>query len=102
MSYNSSFDITNVVVLEPRTFFGIPASVAEVAAFNPSCKSKFLASGIATFINGPAILLRTASRNLSECIILIFFLMTFMDYCISSLFHHVYTVVLNHFISILY
>lgn len=41
MYYNSSFDIANVVVPEPKTFFVIPASVAEAAAFNPSCKSSF-------------------------------------------------------------
>ena len=52
------FEIIKVVVL-----FWIPASIAEAAAVVPNRAKTFFAKGIATFINGPANLLKNDPKN---------------------------------------
>ena len=44
-------------------FFWIPASIAEAAAVIPNGAKIFLAKGTATFINGPANLLKNGPKN---------------------------------------
>ena len=50
--------------------FWIPASIAEAAAVIPNGAKTFFATGIATFINGPAILLNNDPKNPPDWIIL--------------------------------
>ena len=74
MSSISSFDITSVVVPDPRNFLCIPASAADAAAVKPNGVKTLLASGLITFFingnpafsNGP----RSQPRNTPDCIIL--------------------------------
>ena len=44
-------------------FFKIPVSIAKAAAIIPNEAKTFFAKGIATFINGPAILLNNDAKN---------------------------------------
>ena len=44
MSSTSSFDIISVVVLDPKIFLCIPASVADAAAVNPNGIKTLLAN----------------------------------------------------------
>ena len=53
---------------EPFIFFYILPSIADIAAVKPNGANTFLANGIATFINGPAILLYNLSKNPPDCI----------------------------------
>ena len=48
--------------------FCILPSVADIAAVKPNGANTFLASGIATFINGPANLLNNLPKNPPDCI----------------------------------
>ena len=84
MSFISSFDIINIVLLceaedegrpDPKIFLCIPASAADATVVNPNgIKKAFGANGLITvfisgnpvFSNGPKSLL----RNPRECIIL--------------------------------
>ena len=51
-------------------FFWIPASIAEAVAVTPNGAKTFFAKGIATLINGPAILLNNDPKNPPDWIIL--------------------------------
>ena len=66
MSFISSFEIIEVVVPEPCIFFWIPASIAEVTTGIHNGANTFFATGIATFVNGPANLLNNDSKNLPD------------------------------------
>ena len=48
--------------------FCILPSIADIAAVKPNGANTFLASGIATFINGPANLLNNLPKNHPDCI----------------------------------
>ena len=48
-------------------FFLISASVAEAAAVIPNDAKTFFATGITTFINGPANLLNNDPKNPPDC-----------------------------------
>ena len=63
MSFISSFEIIKAVIQEPCIFFWIPPSIAEAAAVIPNGAKMFLAKGTATFINGPANLLKSDRKN---------------------------------------
>ena len=63
MSFISSFEIIKAVVQEQCIFFWIPASIAGAAAVIPNGAKMFLAKGTATFINGPANLLKSDPKN---------------------------------------
>ena len=73
ISFISSLEIINVVVLDPNIFLWIATSVAN-AAVNPNCTKTLLADGLSTFpikshpifSNGPKSLL----RNPPDCPIL--------------------------------
>ena len=66
ISFISSLEIINVVVLDPNIFLWIAASVADAAAVDPNCTKTFLADGLSTFpikshpifSNGPKSLLK--------------------------------------------
>ena len=60
MSFISSFEIISVVIPEPCIFFLIPASIAAAVISNGA--KIFYATGIATFINGPATLLNNKHK----------------------------------------
>ena len=62
MSFMSSSSIIYLIP-SPRIFFCIPPPIADIAAVNPSGANTFLANGIATFINGPAILLNKLPKK---------------------------------------
>ena len=49
-------------------FFLILPSIADIAAVKPNGANKFLANGIATFINGPDSLLNNLPKNPPDCI----------------------------------
>ena len=49
-------------------FFWILSSIADIAAVKPNGASTFLATDIATFINGPANLLNNLPKNPPDCI----------------------------------
>ena len=50
-------------------FFWIPASIAEAAAVIPNGAKKIFATGIATFINGPANLLNKDPKTTPDWIL---------------------------------
>ena len=50
ISFFSSFEIINVVVLDPNIFLWIAASVAYTAAVNPNGIATLLANGLSTFL----------------------------------------------------
>ena len=53
ISFNSSFEISNAVMLDPKISFLITVSVADDAAVNPKGTKTLLAKGLSTFyING--------------------------------------------------
>ena len=49
MSSISSFDITSVVVPDPKIFLCIPASAADAVAANPNGIKRLLVDGLITF-----------------------------------------------------
>ena len=49
MSFISSFDITSVVLPDPKIFLCIPASAADAAAVNPKGIKTLLTNGLITF-----------------------------------------------------
>ena len=67
ISFNSSFEIINVVFPDPNIFVCIPASAADAAAVNPKGIKTLLANGLITFFincnpafnNGPSNLLKS-------------------------------------------
>ena len=79
MLFMSSSSIINLIY-SPRIFFCIPPSIADIAAVNHSAANTFLANDIATFINGPAILLNKLPKkppdliNFFSCALLNFIL----------------------------
>ena len=72
--FKSSFEITNVVVLDPNILLWIAASVADAAAVNPNGIKTLLANGLSTFpikgnpvfSNGP----KSLPKNPPDCPIL--------------------------------
>ena len=70
MSFISSFEIIKVVVPQPCIFFWNPASTAEAAVVIPNGAKLFFATGTATFINGPAILLSNEPKKPPKLVIL--------------------------------
>ena len=66
----TSFEIIKVVVPESCIFFLISASIAYAAAVIPNGAKMIFAKGTATFINGPAILLKKKKKNPPDRIIL--------------------------------
>ena len=71
MSFISSFDITSVVVPNPKILLCILASAADAAAVNPNGIKALLANDlIKVFINGNHVFSnepRSLSRNPSDC-----------------------------------
>ena len=63
MSFIFLFENIKVVVHEPRTFFWIPASIAQAPAVILNGPEIFFAKGIVTFINGPANLHNNDPKN---------------------------------------
>ena len=45
----SLFEIVNAVMPDPKTFFWIPAPVADAGAINPSCIKTLLANSFSAF-----------------------------------------------------
>ena len=63
MSFIFLFENIKVVVHESRTFFWIPASIAQAPAVILNGPEIFFAKGIVTFINGPANLHNNDPKN---------------------------------------
>ena len=63
MLFLSSFGIISVDIPEPIYFFLILASIVDATAVTPNGAKIFFVNGIATFIIGPAILLRNAPKK---------------------------------------
>ena len=74
VSYISSFEIINVVIPDPKTYFWIAASVADAAVVNPNCIKTLLANGLSTFfIKGKPFLvmvLKSLPKTPPDCPIL--------------------------------
>ena len=70
MSSCSIINLTPAPLVAPESciFFCILPSIADIAAVKPNGANMFLASGIATFINGPATLLNNLPKNPPDCI----------------------------------